>query len=77
MAQAASLPPLTEETQIQSQDSLCGKYVGQNGTGERLFLMLWYFPVKIILLLGHVRLHLFLILIRTRGNRQGTFGKKR
>jgi len=37
MAQAASLPPLTEGAQVQSQDSLCVKYVGQNGTGKGYF----------------------------------------
>jgi len=37
MAQAASLPPLTEKAQVQSQDSLCGKYAGQNGTWKGYF----------------------------------------
>jgi hypothetical protein len=37
MAQAASLPPLTEDAQVQSQDSLYGKYVEQNRTGRGFF----------------------------------------
>jgi hypothetical protein len=37
MVQAASLPPLTEEAQVHSQDSLCGKHVEQNGTRRGFF----------------------------------------